>query len=129
MMTVTLEQLINSSDGFKALSQKPLKARPAYAVGKILKAVDSEIQSFNDARMKLIVKYGEKDENNELKKDENDNVHIPPEFLDNFNTELRDLLETSVELNINKIKLADIEEIDFTPSEMAQISDFIEFDE
>ena len=61
--------------------------------------------------------------------DEQGNVHIPPEVLDNFNNELRDLLDTSVELNVNKIKIADIEDIDFTPGEMAQMSDFIEFDE
>ena len=129
MMNVTLEQLINSSDAFKALSQRQLKARPAYSVGKILKAVDAEIQDFNEARMELIKKYGEKNENDELNTDEQGNVHIPPEVLDNFNNELRDLLDTSVELNVNKIKIADIEDIDFTPGEMAQMSDFIEFDE
>jgi hypothetical protein len=129
MISVTLEQLINGSDAFKALSQRPLKARTAYAVGKILKLVDTEMQSFNDARMELIRKYGEKDDNNELKADEQGNVHIPSEVLDNFNNELRDLLDTSVELNVNKIRIDDIEDINFTPSEMAQIGDFIEFGE
>ena len=129
MISVTLEQLINGSDAFKTLSQKPLKARTAYAVGKILKSVDTEMQSFNDARMELIRKYGEKDDNNELKTDEQGNVRILPEVLDSFNNELHDLLETLVELNVNKIRIDDIEDINFTPSEMAQIGDFIEFGE
>lgn len=129
MIKVTLETLVNSTEGLKGLSQKQLKARSAYAVGKILKAADAEISSFNETRMELIRKYGEKDETGELKTDENGNVRIEPDDMQNFSNELRELLNTEVEISANKIKLDDIGDVEFTPAEMAQLEDFIEFDE
>lgn len=129
MITITLEQLINSTDGLKGLSQKPLKARSAYAVSKILKAADAEMSSFNETRMDLIKKYGEKGEDGELKSDENGNVRILPESLETFNKELQDLLKTEVEISASKIRIEDIDDVEFTAAEMAQLDDFIEFDE
>jgi hypothetical protein len=129
MISITLEQLINSTDGLKGLSQKQLKARSAYAVSKILKAADAEMNTFNETRMELIKKYGEKDETGELKSDEQGNVHIIDEMLSTFNKELQELLNTTVDINANKIKIEDIGDVEFTPAEMAQLDDFIEFDE
>ena len=129
MINITLEQLVNSTEGLRGLSQKSLKARPAYSIAKILKAAEAEITSFNETRMNLIRKYGEKDENNELKSDDNGNVRIPPEVLDDFNKELQELLGTEVEINANKIRIDDIGDVEFTAAEMAQLDDFIEFDE
>lgn len=129
MIKVKLEDLINATDGLKGLSQKQLKARCAYAVGKILKSADAEIQSFNETRMELIKKYGEKDENGELKTEENGNVRIPPEGLNDFSKELRELLDTEIEISANKIKMDDLGDVEFTPAEMTQLENFIEIDE
>ena len=128
MITLTLEQLINSTEALRSLSQKPLKARCAYAVGKILRAADAEMTSFNETRKELIDKYGEKDEKGILKEDENGNVHIIMEKLNDFNTELQELLATTIEINANKISIDDIGEIEFTPAEITQLEDFIEFE-
>jgi hypothetical protein len=87
------------------------------------------MSSFNETRMELIKKYGEKDENGELKTDENGNVHIPDEALREFSNELQELLSTEVEINANKVKLDDLGTVEFTPSEMAQLEDFIEFED
>ena len=129
MINVKLEQLVNSTEGLRGLSQKSLKARSAYAVSKILKAADAEMTNFNEARIELIRKYGEKDETGELKQDENGNVRVESEYLQNFNDELRGLLDTTVEINASKIRMEDLGDVEFTPAEMAQLDEFIEFDE
>ena len=129
MISITLEQLVNSTEGLRELSQKTLKARPAYAVAKILKAAEAEMTGFNDTRMNLIKKYGDKKENGELNTDENGNVHIAPGSLVDFNKELQELLDTQVEINANKIKIEDIGDVDFTPAEMAQLDNFIDIEE
>jgi len=129
MISITLEQLINSTDGLKGLSQKSLKARSAYAVSKIIKAADAEMNTFNETRMELIRKYGEKDESGNLNSDENGNVRILPESLEDFNKELQELLKTTVEINANKIRMEDLDDVEFTPTEMAQLDEFIEFEE
>ena len=129
MIKVSLETLVNSTEGLQGLSRKPLKARTAYAVAKLLKAADAEMNTFNETRMTLIRKYGVKDENGELEEDENKNVRVMPEYIEAFTKELNELLNTEVEFNANKIKLEDLGDIDFTPNEMVQLEEFIEFDE
>lgn len=129
MIQLLLRDIINSSDGLTGLSQRHLKAKTAYIVGKILKTVDTELSNFEQARMDLIRKYGLKDDNGELIEDENHNLHIAPENLQIFNTELTELMNTPVEIMANKISINDLGDIEFTPVEMAQLESFIEFDE
>lgn len=129
MIALKLEQLVNSANALKNLSNKPLKAKSAYATARILKAADQEMTSFNDTRMELVRKYGIKDENNELILDENGNAQIDLEHRNAFNEEFNELLQSSIEINANKIRLDDLGDIDFTPSEMAQLEDFIEVEE
>ena len=129
MITIKLETLINGAESLRALSQKPLKARCAYAVSKILKAAETEMANFNEARMNLIRKYGEKDENDELVTDENGNAHVIPENIEEFTKELNDVLDSDVDINANKVRIDDLDDVKFTPTEMVQLDEFIEFGE
>lgn len=129
MIEITLEQLVNSTEALRALSNKQLKAKSAYAVARLIKAADQEMTNFNETRMELIKKYGIKDDSGELKLDDNGNAQIDQASLSTFNSEFRDLLQTKIEINANKININDLGDIDFTPSEMAQLEDFIEFEE
>lgn len=129
MINLKLETLINSAEGLKGLSQKKLKAKTAYVIGKILKAADAEMASFNETRMELIKKYGEKDENGELVQDDKGNVRVSQESIENFSNELKGLLDTEIEIAGNKIKMDDLGDVEFTPQEMAQLEEFIELDE
>lgn len=128
MISISLKQLVNSADALKNLSQRPLKARCAYTISKLLKATDAEITNFNEVRMNLIKKFGKKNEQGELDIDEQGNVHIPPEDLNKFNTETQELLDTIVEINANKINISDVENIEFTPLEMNLLEEFIDFE-
>ena len=129
MINLKLETLINSAEGLKGLSQKKLMAKTAYVIGKILKAADAEMASFNETRMELIKKYGEKDENGELVQDDKGNVRVSQESIEDFSNELKGLLDTEIEIAGNKIKMDDLGDVEFTPQEMAQLEEFIELDE
>lgn len=129
MITVKMSELLNSTETLQSLAQKSLKAKLAFQVGRMLKAADKEIQDFNETRMKVITKYGEKDENGELITDENNNCKIDPNSAAAFNTEFNELLNSEIEINANKIKVEDLENLDFTPSEMINLEPFIEMDE
>jgi len=129
MIKVQLSELLNSVDALQKLSQTNLKARSAYYVSKLLKVADKEIQEFNDARMNLIKKYGEKDENGELITDDKGNCKILPENIADFQKELNDLLAVEAELNANKINLEELGDIEFTPKDISMMEAFIELDE
>ena len=129
MINVTIEQLLNSTETLQKLSQKDFKAKLAWSIARLLKTAEAEIQSFNDARLNLIKKYGEKDESGELITDEKGNCKIAAESIDEFSTELNELIKTEVEINANKIDIDLLENIDFTPSEMAILEPFVDMGE
>ena len=129
MIKLKISDLLNSTEALQKLAGKELKAKLAWQVARVLKLAEKEIQDFNETRMNLIKKYGEKDENGELVTDENNNCKINNEFINDFSNELNELIESEIEINANKIKIEDIENIDFTPAEMTQLEVFIDFGE
>ena len=129
MIKVKIAELLNSTDTLQKLSQKDFKAKLAWSVARLLKNAEKEIQEFNDTRMELIKKYGEKDDQGELITDEKGNCKILPDSISEFTNELNELIETEIELNANKIDIDLLENIDFTPAEMALLEPFIEMKE
>ena len=129
MIQVKISDLLNSTETLQKLAQKDFKAKLAWSIARLLKAAEAEIQSFNDTRLNLIKKYGEKDENGELITDEKGNCRIESENLAEFNKELNELVSTEVEINANKISIDLLENVDFTPSDMAILEPFVEMDE
>lgn len=129
MIKVKISDLLNSTETLQKLAQKDFKAKLAWEIARLLKAAEGEIQQFNETRMNLIKKYGEKDENGELVTDEKGNCRIQNEVLNQFTVELNELVDSEVEINANKISLKLLEEIDFTPADMAALEPFVEMDE
>ena len=129
MITVKISDLINSTEVLQKLAGTSLKARLAWQVARLLKAAEGEIQSFNETRLNLIKKYGVKDESGELITDEKGNCQIIPEGIEDFSRELNELIDTNVEINANKISIDDLDNIEFTPSEMDILKIFIDFGE
>lgn len=129
MITVKIADLLNSVDVLKALANKDFKAKLAWSISRLLQAAEKEIQNFNETRYALIRKYGTKDENDKLITDENGNCKIEADVVTEFNDELNELVNTEVEINANKINIGLIEDLEFTPSEMAVLAPYLEMDE
>lgn len=129
MIKVTIADLLNSTETLQKLSQKDFKAKLAWSIARLLKSAEAEIQSFNETRMNLIKKYGEKDENDELITDDNGNCKIPNANMVEFNDELKDMLDAEVEINANKLSIDLLEDIEFTPSDMAVLEPFVDMEE
>lgn len=129
MINVKIADLLNSTETLQKLAQKDFKAKLAWSISRLLKAAEKEIQEFNETRMNLIKKYGDKDENGELVTDEKGNCKIDNAHLQEFTSELNDLISAEVEINANKIDIELLEDIEFTPSDMATLEPFIEMGE
>lgn len=131
-MKVKIADIINGTEVLRKLSQADFKAKTAWQIARLLKAAETEVQGFQEARDSLVNKYGEKNENGELVVDEKKNYKFEPENLEAFVAEFNDLVESEVEINANKLKLEQIlesEKADFTPSDMVALEPFIEMDE
>ena len=129
MIKLTIGDLVNSTEALQKLADKQLKAKLAWQVARLLKMIDAELQSFNDTRMNLVKKYGEKDETGSLITDDKGNCKILPDLVNEFSKELKELVDTEIELNSNKLKIEDLENLDFSPAEMNTLEAFIDFDE
>lgn len=129
MIKIKIVDIVNGTEALQKLAKTELKAKLAWQVSKLLKTVEQEMQIFNDTRMSAVKKYGEKDENGELITDDNGNCKILDNNLALFNKEINELLNNEIEINANKLKISDLEEINFTPSEIAALENFIDFEE
>lgn len=129
MITVKISDLLNSTETLQKLAKQDFKAKLAWSLARLLKSAENEIQGFNETRLNLIKKYGEKDENGELVTDEGGNCKIVPESIADFNKELNELLNAEVEINSNPIDFQLLSDINFTPAEMNVLEPFIDFGE
>lgn len=126
MIQIKLGNIINNIDKLQTLSNTKLKARAAYQIGKLLKEVERETKSFQEARIAAINKYCELDSNGTIRTNEQGEVVFKDnESRDAFITEINELLNVEVTLNAEQINLDDLNEIEFTPEQILELDNFI----
>lgn len=80
------------------------------------------MQLFTEARQKLLDKYCVKDENNNIKIDDNGSVQIQLDYINDYNIEIEKLVNTEVELNIILLQVEDFQNIKISPGDIIQIN-------
>jgi hypothetical protein len=118
--------MIDSIPTLRDLSNKQLKSKVAFRVARLLREVQAESETFEAARINLVKLYAAKDENGEIKTDENGNTYIEQDKIEEFNKELRDLLDNTITINGDKLSLDDLGDETFTPQQMLSFSAFLE---
>ena len=106
--------------------QQTFKGSLAFKIARLARELEKEMQTFNDERMKIIRKYGKKDENGELIIDENGNVNFDTDKINDLNSEFNSLLETELEINADKLPVDSIDEFELTPQEVIDLEKFFE---
>ena len=125
MIQITLQELITSFPALKALADKEVPAKVAFLVAGIINKISEEYKTFENTRESLIRKYGEKDQNGEVKVQDDGTVLITPQWLDSFNHDLQELLETKVTIVNELIPLSALEALNFTANDMRLLMSFI----
>lgn len=117
-MKLKLMQIINAKDSLVELSQKDLAVMASYRVAKILKKIDPEIAIYEDERIKLIRKYGEESEPGRLQ--------VKQENIPEYVKELETLVQQEVDIDIQKVKISEIGNIDIKPAVLINLDFMIE---
>jgi len=125
MINTHLRNIVESADIMRELSNKSLKGRAAFRVARLLRELEKEFTLFNEKRMDLIKEYAQKDENGEMKSDENGNVTLDQDKLNEFYQSLDELLNADVEINAEKIDSEDLGDIEITPAQIINLEAFI----
>ena len=119
-MKLSNEKLVNSIGVLSKLTNMELHIKLSYAFSKNITNIDRELVAYNKERQKLIEKYGEKDKEGNLKTKEDGTINILN--IDNFNKELKEILEIETEVDIHLIDLESTNvDINITPLELMLI--------
>lgn len=105
MITVSLNEVVSSVEGLKALLEVKLPIKIAYRIRKLVNnGLERELKNYDEARNKLICDLGEKQEDGTFSiKD--------PEKLKEFAKSMEELLTTKVEFDWELLKIEDLGEV------------------
>ena len=126
LIKVKLSDVVNSTETFNKIMQQSFKGSLAFKIARLVRELEKEMQTYNEERIKIIKKYGKKDENGELITDENGNVSFETDKIEEINGEFQSLLETELEINADKLPMDSIDEFKLTPQQMLEIEMFFE---
>lgn len=124
-MKLTNNVIVNSIEALKNLSGKELDVKTSFKIAKNIKVIDEISNIFVEEKRKLVSKYGTKDKDGNLKVDDNGVAQIDKDNLEEWNRSYAELLEIENDINIEKIKLSDLD-IKVSPQELLAIEYMIE---
>lgn len=126
MIQVTLNDILNNAEIFRELSTKSLPVKTAFKVARLIRELDKENITFDESRRQIIEKYAERDENGIIKQTPEGNIQLQPDKIEECNSELVELLNTTIEINVDKISIDALGDIKITPAQMINLEAFIE---
>ena len=125
MIEMTVQQIIDSIPALREINEKTMPAKTAYQFARIIREVENELKNFQEARNKLIERFGKKDEAGKLIEDDQGNVEIFSEKKDAFKKEANELMNTKIHINCEQIALEDILDNEFSPEKINNLLLFI----
>lgn len=128
-MKIKLREIVKtgqtkSDTGLLKLLQMDLPAKPAYRLGRLLDGITSEMKRVNKVRDMLLKKYGEQTMVMENGKVVNKDIKVKEEFLETYNKEMNQLLDTEVELWYNPMSLSELGDVSLAPIDMISLIPF-----
>ena len=127
MITMTVNDLLNVIPVLRELLNKPFKGSTAFKLARLMRELDRETTLFEEARQKLAEKFGVRDQDGNLTFDENGNIQLQPEKLSECNEEMLGLLNTTLEINAEKIPMEAFDDIDIAPAQVMAIDTLVDY--
>ena len=127
MITMTVNDLLNVIPVLRELLNKPFKGATAFKLARLMRELDKETTLFEESRQKIAEEYGKRDENNSLILNEFGNILIRDDKITDCNNEMTALLNTSIEVNADKIPLEAFDEIDLAPAQAMAIDTLVDY--
>lgn len=118
-MKTTMIKLINALQVFNnTFMNKEFTPVTSFKLVKLTKAISSEVEIYDKERIKLLEKYG-------VKNDETNTYKILDENKEKWDKDINDLNSMEVEITTDNINLAN-ENIKISPVDMMYIEDFVD---
>ena len=96
-------------ESLNTLNKKELPFSTSFKIAKAVKLLSTDYETAVGKRKEIINKYGAKDEKGELKIENNGTILPMPDKQEEWNTELKELFDVEVEVDLKPIKLSEFE--------------------
>ena len=126
VIKITLNTILNSQEIFRQLATTPMKAKTAFKIARIIKNAENELEIFNKTRNELLNKYAQRNDDGTYVTTENNEIIIDPQKIDECNEDFTNLLNTTIEWTVEKIKIEELENAELTPQQINLINDFLD---
>lgn len=129
-MQIKVGALLNSKEVLYILGNtKGLSAHIAYRIYRNVELINKELEIYEKTRIKLLESLAKKDDDGKpiiKKSDSQEFYDLPDENLKKFNESMFELINESVDLDLKKISLDDIDTIGLTPLQISLIEFILE---
>jgi hypothetical protein len=119
-MQVKLGELKNAEMVLSKLAQAQLPMKTSFSIAKLIRASSEDLKDFEGKRIVLVKKYGDQKEDG--------NVQVKPENIEAFLNEMRELTDITLNIDVERIKLSDLQSLQFSAIELSALEPFIEDD-
>lgn len=125
-MILKLGEIPDLIKSMNNLIDKELPIKIAYKLKKMYQKLESEARIYEENRIKLLDKYGKKDDKGEFIV-ENNKIIIPDDRKEDFLKEFEELQEIEVEFDFEPIKETEIKDLKISASDLMNLDKVIEF--
>lgn len=116
-MKVTLETIYVSQNSLTKLINLDLPITTAYKFSRLVKKIREELATFEESRVALVKKYGNKE-------DTSGTVRVSLDATEEFSNELKKLLEVEIEVDFEPIPLSDLGDIKMSAVDISNLEIF-----
>lgn len=119
-----LYQIESIYQSLTKLLTKELPIKTSYKLSKLGKQVFEEFKTFQEIREKMINKYADRDEEDNII-DIDGKVTILSDNIDKFNKEINELMDIDISFNFEGVSIEELGEIEISGIDLLNLEDFI----
>ena len=123
-MTATIYDIISANPVFTKILQHEFTGKQSFMISRVLRALNTETESFNKTREEVLKKYAETDDAGEMIISEG-NVKIRDGEMEAFQKEINELLYAELDIDVKPIPVDWLDDVKLTPQEMIALEPFI----
>lgn len=116
-ISVTMKQIVDARDSLLTISQQRLPIKPAYAISKIIRKANVELETLTQVRQGVITRYAPQ------------GTEITPEINQAIMAELNEALDIVVEIPVTKVDLSGIAGLEISARDILVLEPFCDFED
>lgn len=121
---MTNKEIVNLYNELDSLRTKKLPIVVSFAVNRNLKKMKDIADEIESSRIDVIKEYAEKNDDGEVKTNDNGQATIPEEKVDAFNKDFDSLMNINTDIDLETITMTDIEKCDLDRYDSLTVDEF-----